>query len=207
MQTAISSRPSLTARGSRWMASFTVSVITPSSSAAVVDGAPIGASGLESGRCGGNANCELLPHLLDRQPSTGWRGARAKGSRRASVQMFSSVPTARPRIAGLHAALAKMPLKRLVRPRQENAAGAPKKGVAEPGEEAAARQAVRDLDALPQFFESVAFLDPEHPTNPRPPSKAGKPIEIDDHALTREFRPLRSTRRVERKSTRLNSST
>src|SRR3546814_17441237 len=81
-----------------------------------------------------------------------------------------------------------MPLKRLVRPRQENAAGAPKKGVAEPGEEAAARQAVRDLDALPQFFESVAFLDHEHPTHPRPPSKAGKPIEIDDHALTREFR-------------------
>src|SRR3546814_19608379 len=79
---------------------------------------------------------------------------------------------------------------------QENAAGAPKKGVAEPGEEAAARQAVRDLDALPQFFESVAFLDHEHPTHPRPPSKAGKPIEIDDHALTREFRPLRSTRRV-----------
>src|SRR3546814_13509289 len=89
-----------------------------------------------------------------------------------------------------------MPLKRLVRPRQENAAGAPKKGVAEPGEEAAARQAVRDLDALPQFFESVAFLDHEHPTHPRPQSKAGKPIEIDDHALTREFRPLRSTRRV-----------
>src|SRR3546814_17314891 len=89
-----------------------------------------------------------------------------------------------------------MPLKRLVRPRQENAAGAPKKGVAEPGEEAAARHAVRDLDALPQFFESVAFLDHEHPTHPRPPSKAGKPIEIDDHALTREFRPLRSTRRV-----------
>src|SRR3546814_10760045 len=76
---------------------------------------------------------------------------------------------------------------------------------------------------LPQFFESVAFLDHEHPTHPRPPSKAGKPIEIDDHALTREFRPLRSTRRVHiidaflvtrsigetqgvRKSTRLNSS-
>src|SRR3546814_11018647 len=89
-----------------------------------------------------------------------------------------------------------MPLKRLVRPRQENAAGAPKKGVAEPGEEAAARQAVRDLDALPQFFESVAFLDHEHPTHPRPPSKAGKPIDIDEHALTREFRPLRSTRPV-----------
>src|SRR3546814_14228201 len=100
------------------------------------------------------------------------------------------------RIAGLHAALAKRPLKRLVRPRQENAAGAPKKGVAEPGEEAAARQAVRDLDALPQFFESVAFLDHEHPTHPRPPTKAGKPIEIDDHALTREFRTLRSTRRL-----------
>src|SRR3546814_8716404 len=79
--------------------------------------------------------------------------------------MFSSVPTARPRIAGLHAALAKMPLKRLVRPRQENAAGAPKKGVAEPGEEAAARQAVRDLDALPQFFESVAFLRSEEHTS------------------------------------------
>src|SRR3546814_6842301 len=102
---------------------------------------------------GGKSNCDLLPHLLDRQPSTGWRGARAKGSRRSSVQMFSSVPTARPRIAGLHAALAKMPLKRLVRPRQENATGAPKNGVAEPGEEAAARQAVRDLDALPQFYE------------------------------------------------------
>src|SRR3546814_2680128 len=89
-----------------------------------------------------------------------------------------------------------MPLKRLVRPRQENAAGAPKKGVAEPGEEAAARQAVRDLDALPQFFESVAVLDHEHPTHPRPPSTAAKPIEIDDHALTREFQPPRSTRRV-----------
>src|SRR3546814_11489444 len=89
-----------------------------------------------------------------------------------------------------------MPLKRLVRPRQENAAGAPKKGVAEPGEEAAARQAVRDLDALPQFFESVAFLDHENPTHPRPPSKAAKPIQIDDHDLTRTLRTHRNTRPV-----------
>src|SRR3546814_4079863 len=63
---------------SRGISSFTWSVITPSSSAAVGDWAPIGPSVLERVRCGGNANCDLLPHLLDRQPSTGGRGARAK---------------------------------------------------------------------------------------------------------------------------------